>query len=187
MLDEVRAVHPVPHQTPDDKPSKRYQVKFRRRREGKTDCFARKRLVTQDKNKYNTPKYRLIVQFMNADIIRQIAYAKLEGDDIVTASYSHELPQYGVKVRLTNYAAAYCTGLLVARGMLTKLDLADKCEGRVEISGEDFNVEAMDDGPKPFRAFLDMGLTHTTTDKQVFAAMKGAVDGGLISLMGRKG
>ena len=37
---------------------KRYQVKFRRRREGKTDYFARKRLVVQDKNKYNTPKYR---------------------------------------------------------------------------------------------------------------------------------
>ena len=34
------------------------QVKFRRRREGKTDYFARKRLVIQDKNKYNTPKYR---------------------------------------------------------------------------------------------------------------------------------
>ena len=45
----------------------------------------------------------------------QIAYAKLEGDYIVMAAYSHELPQYGVKVGLTNYAAAYCTGLLVAR------------------------------------------------------------------------
>ena len=45
----------------------------------------------------------------------QIAYAKLEGDYIVAAAYSHELPQYGVKVGLTNYAAAYCTGLLVAR------------------------------------------------------------------------
>merc|ERR1712045_102391 len=39
---------------------KRFQVKFRRRREGKTDYFARKRLVCQDKNKYNTPKYRRI-------------------------------------------------------------------------------------------------------------------------------
>ena len=31
------------------------------------------------------------------------------------AAYSHELPHYGVKVGLTNYAAAYCTGLLLAR------------------------------------------------------------------------
>lgn len=45
----------------------------------------------------------------------QIAYARIEGDVIVCAAYSHELPHYGVKVGLTNYAAAYCTGLLLAR------------------------------------------------------------------------
>ena len=94
---------------------KRFQVKFRRRREGKTDYFARKRLVVQDKNKYNTPKYRMIVRSSNKDVCCQIAYARLEGDKIVAAAYSHELPRYGVKVGLTNYAAAYCTGLLLAR------------------------------------------------------------------------
>lgn len=81
---------------------KRYQVKFRRRRgevpyfnllpfvfdlvptemcvcvrvrlsEGKTDYFARKRLVVQDKNKYNTPKYRMIVRFSNRDIVCQVS------------------------------------------------------------------------------------------------------------------
>ncbi|XP_029440032.1 60S ribosomal protein L5-like isoform X2 [Rhinatrema bivittatum] len=51
---------------------RRYQVKFRRRREGKTDYFARKRLVIQDKNKYNTPKYRLIVRISNRDIVSQL-------------------------------------------------------------------------------------------------------------------
>lgn len=45
----------------------------------------------------------------------QIAYAKIEGDMIVCAAYSHELPKYGISVGLTNYAAAYCTGLLLAR------------------------------------------------------------------------
>ena len=44
---------------------KRYQPKFKRRREGKTDYFARKRLCVQDKNKYNTPKYRLVVRITN--------------------------------------------------------------------------------------------------------------------------
>ena len=34
------------------------QVKYRRRRQGKTDYRARLRLTNQDKNKYNTPKYR---------------------------------------------------------------------------------------------------------------------------------
>lgn len=83
--------------------------------EGKTDYFARKRLTFQDKNKYNTPKYRMIVRFTNKDIICQIAHAKIEGDAILCAAYAHELPKYGVKVGLTNYAAAYCTGLLAAR------------------------------------------------------------------------
>jgi len=73
---------------------KRYQVKFRRRREGKTDYYARKRLVIQDKNKYNTPKYRMIVRSSNTDICCQIAYARLEGDIIISAAYSHELPRY---------------------------------------------------------------------------------------------
>lgn len=45
----------------------------------------------------------------------QIAYAKIEGDMIVCAAYSHELPKYGISVGLTNYAASYCTGLLLAR------------------------------------------------------------------------
>lgn len=49
----------------------------------------------------------------------QIAYAKIEGDQIVCAAYSHELPKYGIAVGLTNYAAAYCTGLLLARRVKT--------------------------------------------------------------------
>jgi len=102
---------------------KRYQVKFKRRREGKTDYFARKRLITQDKNKYNTPKYRLVVRFSNRDITCQVAYSRIEGDKIMCAAYSHELPNYGVKVGLSNYAAAYCTGLLLARRLLNKLNL----------------------------------------------------------------
>jgi large subunit ribosomal protein L5e len=46
----------------------RYQTKYRRRREGKTDYYARKRLITQAKNKYNAPKYRLVVRFTNRDV-----------------------------------------------------------------------------------------------------------------------
>ena len=56
---------------------KRYQVKLRRRREGKTDYFARKRLTVQEKNKYNTPKYRLIVRFSNKDITAQVCYLSI--------------------------------------------------------------------------------------------------------------
>jgi len=158
---------------------KRFQVKFRRRREGKTDYYARKRLVIQDKNKYNTPKYRMIVRSSNQDICCQIAYARLEGDRIVAAAYSHELPRYGVKVGLTNYAAAYCTGLLLARRVLQKMNLDKAYEGNLDVNGEHCMVEDNEDGPGAFRACLDVGLARTTTGAKVFGAMKGAADGGL--------
>lgn len=158
---------------------KRFQVKFRRRREGKTDYFARKRLVVQDKNKYNTPKYRMIVRSSNKDICCQIAYARLNGDMIVAAAYSHELPRYGVKVGLTNYAAAYCTGLLLARRLLKKFNLDSVYEGQTKVDGEHFMIEDVEDGPGAFRACLDVGLARTSTGAKVFGAMKGAADGGI--------
>merc|ERR1712018_988253 len=158
---------------------KRYQVKFRRRREGRTDYFARKRLCVQDKNKYNTPKYRMIVRSSNTDVTCQIAYARLEGDIVICAAYSHELPRYGVKVGLTNYAAAYCTGLLLARRVLQKFKLDTVYEGNTNVDGTMFYVEDQDDGPGAFRACLDVGLARTSTGAKVFAALKGAVDGGL--------
>lgn len=158
---------------------KRYQVKFKRRRQGKTDYRARKRLIAQDKNKYNTPKYRLIVRFSNKDITCQIAYSRIEGDKILCAAYSHELPKYGVKVGLTNYAAAYCTGLLVARRLLRKLHRDKLYQGCTDITGDEFNVEAVEKGPGPFKCYLDVGLQRTSTGARIFGAMKGAVDGGL--------
>lgn len=157
---------------------KRFQVKFKRRREGKTDYYARKRLVVQDKNKYNTPKYRMIVRFTNKDIICQIAYSKIEGDQIICSAYAHELPRYGVKVGLTNYAAAYCTGLLIARRLLKKFNLDEVYEGQTEIDGGDYMVES-EEGRGAFRCYLDVGLARTTTGAKVFGCLKGAVDGGL--------
>jgi len=158
---------------------KRFQVKYRRRREGKTDYRARKRLVAQDKNKYNSPKYRFVVRISNKDIVAQIAYSKIDGDHVLAAAYAHELKNYGMEVGLTNYAAAYAVGLLVARRLLTNLNLADKYKGNTKVDGNDYNVEEMADGPRPFRAYLDVGLHRTTTGSKVFAALKGATDGGL--------
>jgi len=158
---------------------KRYQVKFRRRRECKTDFYQRRKLVVQDKNKYNSPKYRFIVRITNKDIITQVAYSTIQGDRIMCAAYAHELPRYGIKCGLTNYAAAYAVGLLCARRLLTKLNLADAYQGVEEADGEMFAVEENDDGPRPFRCFLDIGLHRTTTGAKIFSVMKGAIDGGL--------
>lgn len=159
----------------------RFQVKPRRRREGKTDYYARKRLVAQAKNKYNSPKYRLVVRFTNKQIIVQIVYAKLQGDFILAAATSRELERYGIKHGLTNWTAAYATGLLCARRALTKLGLADKYEGTVEPDGEMTLVEALDgdDEPRPFKVFLDVGLKRTTTGNRIFGAVKGCSDGGI--------
>jgi len=162
---------------------KRFQVKYRRRREGKTDYRARRKLTIQAKNKYNTPKYRLVVRFTNKDVICQITYAKLKGDVVLTAAYSHELPRYGLETGLTNYAATYATGLLVARRHLQKIKLDERYVGKEQVTGEywTYKREELDEaeGPNPFRANLDVGLVRTSTGARVFAALKGAVDGGL--------
>jgi len=166
----------------------RYQVKFRRRREGKTDYRQRKRLCAQDKNKYQSPKYRLVVRFTNTKVICQIAYALVDGDRILCQASSTELPRYGLNVGLKNYAAAYCTGLLVARRLLQKVGLDDVYEGNTEVDGsvvsteygkKTYYVDEVNDDKRPFRALLDVGCKATTTGCRVFGALKGAADGGL--------
>merc|ERR1711943_2109 len=156
----------------------RYQVKFARRRAGKTDYQARRALIAQDKNKYNTPKYRFVVRFTNQRVICQIVYATIAGDVTVCQADSLELERYGLKAGFTNYPATYATGLLCARRMLTKYNLAETYEGKTDDLGEDYHVEAEGDA-RPFKCFLDTGLVRTSTGARVFAAMKGASDGGL--------
>merc|ERR1712230_160959 len=160
----------------------RYQVKYKRRRSGKTDYAARKKLISQAKNKYNAPKYRLVVRFTKKDIICQIITSEISGDKVFAAAYAHELPRYGVTHGLTNWAAAYCTGLLVARRALSKLQIADMFPGVEEADGEYKLTEAAEvDGEerRPFKCFLDVGLARTSTGARVFGAMKGASDGGI--------
>jgi len=158
---------------------KRYQVKYRRRREHRTDYYARKRLILQDKNKYASPKYRLVVRFSNKDIICQIFSTDLDHDVCVASAYSHELKRYGLKAGFTNYAAAYATGLLLARRVNAKFGL--EYAGKEAPDGEDYNVgeEADPEGKAPFKAYLDVGLARTTTGARIFGALKGATDGGL--------
>merc|ERR1712216_133744 len=161
---------------------KRFQVKYRRRREGKTDYYARKRLVAQDENKYNSPKYRFVVRFSNKDITCQVISSNMKGDVTHVAAYAHELTKYGLPVGHTNYAAAYCTGLLCARRLLQKFKLDAAFPGVTEADGEFeewYIHNEDDDGPAAFHALLDVGLKPTSRGSRLFAAMKGAWDGGL--------
>jgi len=140
-------------------------------------------LITQAKNKYNAPKYRLVVRFTNRDIITQIVTSEVTGDKVFCAAYGHELKRYGITHGLTNWAAAYATGLLLARRTLKKLELDEDFIGVEEANGEFSLTEAAegDDGEsrRPFKVFLDVGLARTSTGARVFGAMKGASDGGL--------
>jgi len=158
---------------------KRMQTKYRRRREGKTDYFARRKLVCQDKNKYNSPKYRLVVRITNKRIITQIIYATIKGDRVLCAADSKELTKYGCPIGHTNYAACYATGLLIARRALDLVGLADSIKGVEEANAEEFHVEDEDNERKPFKVILDVGLIRTIPSSRVFGILKGAVDGGL--------
>jgi large subunit ribosomal protein L5e len=94
------------------------------------------------------------------------------------------LRRYGINNGLTNWAAAYATGLLLARRALKKLDLDEDFTGVEEADGEYKLTEAAEgedgEGRRPFKAFLDVGLCRTSTGARVFGALKGASDGGLL-------
>lgn len=65
---------------------------------------------------------------------------------------------------------------------MTKLGLADTFTGVEEADGEYNLTEAAEhegEERRPFKCFLDVGLARTSTGARVFAAMKGASDGGI--------
>lgn len=158
---------------------KRLQVKYRRRREGKTDYGARRRMVKQDKNKYNTPKFRLVARITNKRILVQVVFSTIQGDKVLTQASSPELEKFGVPVGYTNYAACYATGLLIARRTLEKVGLADAFQGQEEANAEEYHVEDEGGDRRPFKVILDVGLIRTGPGSRVFGILKGAVDGGL--------
>ena len=174
--------------------SKRFQVHFRRRRLGKTDYYQRKRLTLQRKNKYNTAKWRFVVRRTNQRIICQVVWSTLDGDKVKAQADSFELKKWGVTAGLTNFSAAYATGLLCSRRLLKTLDKENKTEDYTpdyfnmfdiikEADGTDVDFEQLcnqkDIGYRPFTCFLDLGLVRATKGNRVFAAMKGAIDGGV--------
>lgn len=93
--------------------------------EGKTDFFARKRLVIQEKNKYNTPKYRMIVRFTNKDIICQVCM----GTTLLQENYLNLCTEYIMHYNKIKYSSL----LLKTLYMLPKKNYcpgsnAEKCD-----------------------------------------------------------
>jgi len=83
----------------------RYRVALRRRREGKTDYQARKRLVLSG-------KLRLVARSSLKNVSVQIVAAKPVGDVVLAAAHSRELKKFGWKAPTGNVPAAYLTGFL---------------------------------------------------------------------------
>ena len=159
---------------------KRFQTKYRRRRENKTDYAQRRALVKQDKDKYNTHKYRFVVRRTNSKIICQVVYSTIQGDRVLAQALSTELPKFGITIGLKNYAAAYATGLLLARRLLKQIGMDTAFVGKEKATGDEFHVADDFEGERrPFKAVLDCGLYRTTVGARVFGALKGACDGGV--------
>lgn len=84
----------------------RYNLPYRRRREGKTDYRRRMRIILSGKP-------RFVVRTSNKHTIVQIVEAKVKGDEVLASAYSKELTsKYGWKGGCGNLPAAYLTGLL---------------------------------------------------------------------------
>jgi len=52
-------------------------------------------------------------------------------------------------------------------------------QGVTKVDGKPYLVKEPENGIRPFKAFLDVGLNRTTTGARIFGALKGACDGGL--------
>jgi len=123
----------------------RYRVPLRRRREGKTNYYKRRKLILSGKP-------RLVVRVLSRVAVVQLVRAHPRGDITLVSAHSNELRKYGWKASRKNTPALYLLGLLAA--------LKAKKQGLSE-------------------AIADIGLHRPVRGARVFAAVKGAVDGGL--------
>eukprot|EP00971_Amphidinium_carterae_P100623 1990722-Amphidinium_carterae.1 len=106
----------------------------------------------------------------------KVVYSTIVGDKCIAAASSDELKNYGVPAGYKNYAAAYCTGLLVARRCLAAVGLADAIKGKEELDAEEYHVEEEENDKRPFKCILDVGLRRTCHGCRIWGALKGAVD-----------
>ena len=95
---------------------------------------------------------RLVARVLNNTVVAQIIKYNPKGDETVINTRSVELKKYGWKGHGSNSPAAYLTGYLCAT----------KAQGK---------------GIKT--AFLDIGRHTPVKEANVFAVLKGAIDGGL--------
>jgi len=94
-------------------------------------------------------KIRLIIRKFNKNIITQLIEYHPEGDKVIASAYSNDLKKYGWNLNKGNIPASYLVGLLLGK----------KAKGK--------------------EAVLDLGLQSPVKGGRLYAALKGAIDGGL--------
>lgn len=130
----------------------RYKVALKRRREGKTNYYKRRKLILSGRP-------RLVIRVLSRVAIVQLFRADPKGDVTIVTAHSNELKRYGWKASRKNTSALYLLGLLAA--------LKAKSRGVRE-------------------AVVDIGLHRPVKGARVFAAVKGALDGGLTVPVGEE-
>ena len=82
-----------------------YSVKFRRRRENKTNYKKRLNLI-------KSKEIRLVLRPTNKYVIAQLVEFHQDGDKIIVSANSKDLKKYGWNISCSNTPAAYLTGFL---------------------------------------------------------------------------
>lgn len=95
---------------------------------------------------------RLVVRPSNSHILVQVLSYGEDGDRVTSTATSRELAKYGWTHRTGNLPASYLTGLLCSL----------KCRGR--------NIG---------ESIVDVGMNTSIGGSRIYAAVKGAIDGGL--------
>lgn len=86
----------------------RYKVAFRRRRESRTDYYARRRLLASHET-------RAVVRRSNRNITVQFADFAMEGDKVIAAADTKQLAKYGWSHSCSSVPAGYLVGYAAGR------------------------------------------------------------------------
>ncbi|MFP4567978.1 MAG: 50S ribosomal protein L18 [Candidatus Woesearchaeota archaeon] len=123
----------------------RYTVKYRRKREGRTDYKRRLNLLKGEID-------RLVIRKTNTRLVLQVVRYEPDGDKVLLTVSSSALKKMGWSHSCKNIPASYLSGLLVAK------------------KAKELKISSV---------ILDMGLVSPLKGSKLFAALKGAIDGGL--------
>jgi len=130
----------------------KHTVRYRRRREGKTNYDKRLELLKGKKE-------RLIIRRTNTQLILQIAKYEPNGDKVLVSVQSTELKKHGWKHSAKNIPAAYLAGMLLAKKAKEK---------KINEAVLDIGLQTPTHGNRIFaslKGVIDGGLNVPANDK----------------------